>query len=126
MHRAADVRKKIAPVDTEKCPQKSAGFDRGTDICGFVADICGHTPTSAMIYAEVRICLQHMQDLLWTLMVRVPWAHDAIFRLIHKRAMPCKICLQAQAVSKGSDQPAHLWAKLLDTTECMNGEQRPG
>ena len=41
LHRAADIRKKIAPADTEKCPQKSAGFDRGTDICGFVADICG-------------------------------------------------------------------------------------
>ena len=38
----------------EKCPQKSAGFDKGTDICGFVADICGHKPTSAMIYANVR------------------------------------------------------------------------
>ena len=50
----ADVRKKIAPADTEKCPQKSAGFDKGTDICGFVADICGHKPTSAMIYANVR------------------------------------------------------------------------
>ena len=63
LHSAADVRKKIAPADTEKCPQKSAGFDRGTDICGFVADICGHTPTSAMIYTEVRICPQHMPDL---------------------------------------------------------------
>ena len=71
LHRAADVRKKIAPADTEKCPQKSAGFDRGTDICGFVADICGHTPTSTMIYAEVRICPQHMPDLLLTLKVQV-------------------------------------------------------
>ena len=71
LHRAVDVRKKIAPADTEKCLQKSAGFDRGTDICGFVADICWHTPTSAMIYAEVRICPQHMPDLLRTLMVRV-------------------------------------------------------
>ena len=71
LHRAADVRKTIAPADTEKCPQKSAGFDRGRDICGFVADICGHTPTSAMIYAEVRICPQHMPDLLRTLKVRV-------------------------------------------------------
>ena len=71
LHRAADVRKNIAPADTEKCPQKSAGFDRGTDICGFVADICGHTPTSAMIYAEVCICPQHMPDLLRTLKVRV-------------------------------------------------------
>ena len=67
LHRAADIRKKIAPADTEKCSQKSAGFDRGTDICGFVADICGHMPTSAMIYAEVRICPQHMPDLLQTL-----------------------------------------------------------
>ena len=40
--RVADIRKKIAPADTEKCPQKSAGFDKGTDICGFVVDICGH------------------------------------------------------------------------------------
>ena len=54
MRRAADVHKKIAPADTEKCPQKSAGFDKGMDICGFVADICGHTLTSAMIYANVR------------------------------------------------------------------------
>ena len=38
----------------EKCPQKSTGFDKGTDICGFVADICRHTPTSAKIYANVR------------------------------------------------------------------------
>ena len=54
MRRAADVLKKIAPAHTEKCPQKSTGFDKGTDICGFVADICGHTPTSAKIYANVR------------------------------------------------------------------------
>ena len=54
MRRAADVRKKIAPDDMEKCPQKSPGFDKGTVIYGFVADICGHTPTSAMIYANVR------------------------------------------------------------------------
>ena len=46
--------KKIAPADTEKCPQKSAGFDKGTDICGFVADICKNMPTSAEIYANVR------------------------------------------------------------------------
>ena len=30
--RVADIRKKIAPADTEKFPQKSAGFDKGTDI----------------------------------------------------------------------------------------------
>ena len=54
LRRAADVCKKIATADTEKCPQKSAGFDKGTDICGFVADIYGHTPTSVMIYANVR------------------------------------------------------------------------
>ena len=54
LRRAADVRKKIAPADTEKCPQKSAGFDKGKDICGFVADICGHTPTSAKIYTNER------------------------------------------------------------------------
>ena len=54
LHRAADVCKKIALAETEKCQQKSAGFDKGTDICGFVADICVHTPTSSMIYANVR------------------------------------------------------------------------
>ena len=32
LRRAADVLKKIAPADTEKCPQKSSGFDKGTDI----------------------------------------------------------------------------------------------
>ena len=79
LHRAADVRKKIAPADTEKCPQKSAGFDRGTDICGFVADICGHMPTSAMIYAEVRICPQHMPDLLWTLMAIFKFKYTSVF-----------------------------------------------
>ena len=46
LRRAADVRKKIAPADMEKCPQKSAGFDKGMHICGFLADICGHGPTS--------------------------------------------------------------------------------
>ena len=54
LRRAADVRKKIAPAHTEKCLQKSAGFDKGMDICGFVADICGHTPTSTKIYSNVR------------------------------------------------------------------------
>ena len=46
---------KIAPADTEKCPQKSAGFDKGMDI---ILRICsGHLRTyanSAMIYANVR------------------------------------------------------------------------
>ena len=46
LRRAADVRKKIAPADKEKCPQKSAGFDESMDICGFLLDICWHTPTS--------------------------------------------------------------------------------
>ena len=33
--------------------QKSSGFDKDTDICGFLADICGHTPTSSKIYTNV-------------------------------------------------------------------------
>ena len=100
LHRAADVRKKIAPADTEKCPQKSAGFDRGTDICGFVANICGHTPTSAMIYAEVRICPQHMPDLLRTFQVRVvPVRVNAPVR----GSRPCK-SYSAQYVLQSPEQ----------------------
>ena len=70
------VPKKIAPADMEKCPQKSAGFDKGTDVCGFVADICQLTQKFTQMYAEVSICPQHMPDLLWTLKVRAELASD--------------------------------------------------
>ena len=53
----ADVRMltdMIALADMEKCPQKSAGFDKGTDICGFLGDICEHMPTSSKSYTNVR------------------------------------------------------------------------
>ena len=56
LRRAADARKQTTPADMEKCPQKSAGFDKGTDICGFLVDIHQLPQKFRQMYADVHIC----------------------------------------------------------------------
>ena len=43
-------------------------------------------------------------------------------------AIPTEMCLWAYADSEDPDQPAHscVLTEFLDTTEYLNGEQRPG
>ena len=63
LRRAADVRKQTTPADMEKCPQKSAGFDKGTDICGFLVDIHQLPQKFRQMYADVhsicKTCCRH-------------------------------------------------------------------